>query len=48
MCDVCADGVVLQLSHQGTLLDLWMKYALVAPTDDVVADMREVAAAADK
>ena len=24
----------IQLSHQGTLLDLWMKYALVAPADD--------------
>ena len=29
-----------QLSHQATLLDLWMKYALVAPAKDVIADMR--------
>ena len=29
-----------QLSHQATLLDLWMKYALVAPAEDVIADMR--------
>lgn len=36
------DGVFdrIQLSHQATLLDLWMKYALVAPVDDVVVDLR--------
>jgi nicotinamidase-related amidase len=33
----------IQLSHQATLLDLWMKYALVAPAADVIADLKNVA-----
>jgi len=33
----------IQLSHQATLLDLWMKYALVAPAEDVIADLKSIA-----
>ena len=40
------DGVFdrIQLSHQATLLDLWMKYALVKPADEVCADMKTLKA----
>lgn len=33
----------IQLSHQATLLDLWMKYALVTTADNVITDLKGLA-----